>query len=52
MKNNRIEEQIEEISAKLTLDEKLTMIHGAGFFKTGSVEREAEVPSIYPSDGL
>ena len=42
--------KIEEIIGKLTLEEKITMIHGAGFFKTGEVER-LNIPAFYFSDG-
>lgn len=41
---------IEEIIKKLTLEEKAAMCHGAGFFKTGSVNR-LKLPSIKMSDG-
>lgn len=42
--------EIEELLSKLTLEEKITMIHGAGFFRTGEVER-LNIPAFYFSDG-
>lgn len=44
------ENKIDELLGKLTLDEKLSMIHGAGFFRTGEVDR-LEIPSVKTSDG-
>lgn len=45
-----IEEKIEKILKKLTLDEKIGMIHGDGLFKTKSVDRLG-IPAVYFSDG-
>ncbi len=44
------EKEILEIVSKLTLDEKISMIHGAGLFHTGSVERLG-LPCVKMSDG-
>lgn len=44
------EEAIDKIVADLTLKEKTTLLHGAGFFRTGSVE-EKGIPSLVTSDG-
>lgn len=44
------DERIQEIISELTLDEKLSMIHGAGFFKTAGVER-LNIPPLVFSDG-
>lgn len=35
----KIEKEIEKLIGKLTLDEKISMIHGAGLFQSGGVER-------------
>ncbi|MBD5453343.1 MAG: glycosyl hydrolase [Lachnospiraceae bacterium] len=45
-----MENQIEKILKKLTLDEKIAMIHAAGLFRTGAVER-LDIPSLKCSDG-
>jgi beta-glucosidase len=44
------EQQIEALLAELTLDEKISMIHGAGFFRTAGVERLG-IPPLVMSDG-
>lgn len=44
------EKDIEKLVKKLTLDEKLTMIHGAALFASGAVERLG-IPAIVCSDG-
>lgn len=44
------EKEIEKLVKKLTLDEKLTMIHGASLFASGAVDR-LEIPAIVCSDG-
>lgn len=44
------ENEIEKIISELTLEEKIRMIHGDGFFKSGDVKRLG-IPSIYTSDG-
>lgn len=49
-KENKCEGLIEELLAQLTLEEKIGMIHGAGLFRTESVERLG-IPSLYMSDG-
>jgi len=45
-----IEEKIEEIISKLTLEEKSAMCHGNGLFRTGGVER-LNIPPVKMSDG-
>lgn len=51
-KNNekKREKEIEKLLKKMTLDEKLAMIHGAALFSTGAVERLG-IPAIVTSDG-
>lgn len=44
------ENQIERLLQKMTLDEKIAMIHGAGLFQTGAVER-LDIPPLKCSDG-
>ncbi len=44
------EKKLNEILSELTLDEKLSMIHGAEFFKTAGVER-LNIPPLVFSDG-
>ena len=46
----KLEKEIEKLLGKMTLDEKISMIHGAGLFQSGSVERLG-IPSIRTSDG-
>lgn len=46
----KTEKEIEKLVKKLTLDEKISMIHGAGIFRSGSVERLG-IPAIVTSDG-
>ena len=46
----KIEEKIEEIISKLTLEEKSDMCHGNGLFRTGGVER-LNIPPVKMSDG-
>ena len=48
--DKKCENLIDELLAKLTLEEKIGMIHGAGLFRTESVERLG-IPSLYMSDG-
>ena len=51
MKNNiKIESQIEKLLKKMNLDEKIAMIHGAGLFQTGAVDR-LDIPPLKCSDG-
>ena len=42
--------RIEELLAKLTLEEKIAMIHGEGIFQTAGVER-LHIPPLKMSDG-
>lgn len=44
------EKEIDNLVKKLTLDEKITMIHGASLFRSGAVERLG-IPAIETSDG-
>lgn len=46
----RREKEIEKLVKKLTLDEKLAMIHGVALFRSGAVERLG-IPGIVSSDG-
>ena len=46
----KMEKEIEKLLGKLTLDEKISMIHGAGLFQTGKVER-LDIPAVVFSDG-
>lgn len=48
--DEKIEMQVEALLEQLTLDEKITMIHGAGFFKTAAVDRLG-IPALKTSDG-
>lgn len=43
-------EKIEEIISELKLEERVAMVHAAGLFRNGSVERLG-IPSLYMSDG-
>ena len=43
-------EKIEEIVSELKLEEKVAMVHAAGLFRSGDVERLG-IPSLYMSDG-
>ena len=47
---NKREKEIEKLVKKLTLDEKIAMIHGASLFRSGAVERLG-IPAIETSDG-
>lgn len=49
-KNQAVEKQIDELVQKLTLDEKIGMVHGAGLFRTEGVER-LDIPPVKLSDG-
>ncbi len=51
-KNNekKREKEIGKLIKKLTLDEKIAMIHGASLFRSGAVERLG-IPAIETSDG-
>lgn len=44
------EEQIAQIIADLTLDEKVNMLHGMGLFTSGDV-KEKDIPGLETSDG-
>lgn len=46
----KIEKEIEKLIGKLTLDEKIAMIHGAGIFRSGGAERLG-IPEVVCSDG-
>jgi len=48
--DRKTESQIEKLLNKMTLDEKIAMIHGAGLFQTGAVER-LNIPPLKCSDG-
>lgn len=48
--DQKMENQIEKLLKKMTLDEKIAMIHGTGLFQTGAVER-LEIPPLKCSDG-
>lgn len=48
--HNDYEKEIEEILLQLTLEEKASMIHGRGFFRTAAVERLG-IPELVMSDG-
>lgn len=49
-KNAETEKKIEELISKLTLEEKIGMIHGDGLFRTKGVERLG-IPEVTMSDG-
>ncbi len=46
----KTEKEIEKLLGKMTLDEKIAMIHGAGLFRSGGVERLG-IPPLVTSDG-
>ena len=46
----KLREQAEELAQKLTLDEKIGMVHGAQLFQTKGVERLG-IPALKMSDG-
>lgn len=48
--DKKTEKEIEKIIKKLTLDEKISMIHGATLFKSGAVDRLG-IPGLATSDG-
>ncbi len=45
-----LEEKVEALSAELTTEEKVRMIHGAGLFQSGDVKRLG-IPPLKLSDG-
>ena len=49
-RDKKREKEIEKLVKKLTLDEKIAMIHGASLFCSGAVER-LHIPAIKTSDG-
>lgn len=50
MKKKKFNEQVEALLKELTLDEKISMIHGAGLFRTEGVKRLG-IPPLKSSDG-
>lgn len=48
--DKKTEKEIEKLIKKLTLEEKLAMIHGAALFSSGGVERLG-IPGVVSSDG-
>ncbi|MCM1263687.1 MAG: glycoside hydrolase family 3 C-terminal domain-containing protein [Butyrivibrio sp.] len=48
--DKKIEDQIEKLLKKMTLDEKITMIHAGGLFQTAPIERLG-IPALVCSDG-
>ena len=46
----KTEKEIEKLLGKMTLDEKISIIHGVALFKSGGVERLG-IPGIMTSDG-
>ncbi|MCM1049302.1 MAG: glycoside hydrolase family 3 C-terminal domain-containing protein [Clostridiales bacterium] len=48
--DKKIESQIEKLLKKMTLDEKITMIHAGGLFQTAPIERLG-IPALVCSDG-
>ena len=48
--DNKCEMVIEVLVSKLTLDEKISMLHGTGLFHNGGVERLG-IPELVMSDG-
>ncbi len=49
-RDKKMEREIEKLLKKLTLDEKLSMIHGTALFKTGEIPRLG-IPGLVSSDG-
>ena len=48
--DKKTEKEIEKLLKKLTLEEKISMIHGATLFKSGAVQRLG-IPEVVTSDG-
>ena len=49
-KDKKVENQVEKLLKKLTLDEKIAMVHADGLFHSGAVER-LDIPVLKCSDG-
>lgn len=47
---DKFEKEIDELVSKMTLEEKVSMLHGNGFFKSSGVERLG-IPTVWYSDG-
>ena len=45
-----LEKKIDLLIEQLTIEEKIAMVHGAGLFRTGAVERLG-IPPLFMSDG-
>ena len=50
MNKEKLLTKIDQVISQLTLEEKIKMIHGAGLFETGAVER-MNIPPLKMSDG-
>lgn len=50
VKAKNYEEQVNALLGQLTLEEKVSMVHGCGFFRTKAVERLG-IPALKMSDG-
>ena len=48
--NKKMEKEIEKLLGKMTLDEKISMLHGASLFQSGGVARLG-IPGVMTSDG-
>ncbi len=48
--DKKMEKEIEKLLGKMTLDEKISMLHGASLFQSGGVERLG-IPGVMTSDG-
>ena len=46
----KVEKDIEKLLSKMTLDEKISMLHGTSLFQSGGVERLG-IPGVMTSDG-
>lgn len=45
----KVEKDIEKLLSKMTLDEKISMLHGTSLFQSGGVERLG-IPGVMTSD--